>query len=121
MSVKLFSYSPANHPTGEPMSADYPAPEMSDVQLVDLLRAVADPIRLQIVRVLADGEPHSKSGAEWGFEVQKSTLSHHFKALREAGVTLTIVNGRTHAIQLRRRELDERFPGLVDALIATPR
>ncbi|MFF1574487.1 ArsR/SmtB family transcription factor [Leifsonia sp. NPDC058292] len=102
------------------MSAEYPAPEMSEVQLVDLLRAVADPIRLQIVRVLADGGPHPKSGAEWGFDVQKSTLSHHFKALREAGVTLTIVNGRTHAIQLRRAELDARFPGLVDALIAQP-
>jgi DNA-binding transcriptional ArsR family regulator len=100
------------------MSADYPAPDMSDVQLVDLLRAIADPIRLQIVRILADGEPHSKSNSEWGFDVQKSTMSHHFKALREAGVTLTIVNGRTHAIQLRKRELDERFPGLVDALIA---
>jgi DNA-binding transcriptional ArsR family regulator len=97
----------------------YPAPEMTQVQLVDVLRAVADPIRLQIVRLLADGEPHSKSGPEWEFDVQKSTLSHHFKALREAGVTLTIVSGRTHAIQLRKRELDERFPGLIDALLAS--
>ena len=39
-------------------------------------------------------------------------------ALREAGVTLTIVDGRTHAIQLRRAELDKRFPGLVDALVS---
>ncbi|MFD1714458.1 ArsR/SmtB family transcription factor [Amnibacterium flavum] len=101
------------------MSLDYPAPDITDVQLVDVLGALADPIRLQIVRVLADGEPHSKSAPDWGFDVHKSTLSHHFKALREAGVTLTIVNGRTHAIQLRRAELDERFPGLVDALVAS--
>ncbi|WP_460633668.1 ArsR/SmtB family transcription factor [Leifsonia lichenia] len=100
------------------MSADYPAPAIETVQLVDVLRAVADPIRLQIVRVLSDGEPHAKSATEWGFDVQKSTLSHHFKALREAGVTLTIVDGRTHAIQLRRAELDQRFPGLVDALVS---
>jgi DNA-binding transcriptional ArsR family regulator len=100
------------------MSADYPAPDIADVELVDVLRAVADPIRLQIIRVLADGHPHPKSAADWGFDVHKSTLSHHFKALREAGVTLTTVEGRTHAIQLRRRELDERFPGLIDALIA---
>jgi DNA-binding transcriptional ArsR family regulator len=100
------------------VSADYPVPDIADVDLVDLLRAVADPIRLQIIRVLADGEPHAKSAEGWGFDVHKSTLSHHFKALREAGVTLTIVDGRTHSIQLRRRELDERFPGLVDALIA---
>ena len=101
------------------MSAEYPAPDMAGVQLVDVLRAVADPVRLQIIRVLADGEPHAKSAEGWGFELHKSTLSHHFKALREAGLTLTIVDGRTHAIQLRRRELDARFPGLIDALLAS--
>ncbi|MFB2598221.1 ArsR/SmtB family transcription factor [Herbiconiux sp. P17] len=98
------------------MTNDYPVPDMADVELVDVLRAVADPIRLRIVTVLCDGEPHSKSAPEWGFEVQKSTLAHHFKALRESGITRTIVDGRSHAIQLRRAELDARFPGLVDAL-----
>ena len=97
----------------------YPVPEMADVQLVGVLTAVADPIRLQIVRDLADGQPHAKSEEAWAaFGVQKSTLSHHFKALREAGLTRTIVSGRTHAIQLRRDELDVRFPGLVEALVA---
>ncbi|WP_382306488.1 ArsR/SmtB family transcription factor [Herbiconiux sp. UC225_62] len=98
------------------MTNDYPVPDMADVHLVDVLRAVADPIRLRIVTVLGDGEPHSKSAPDWGFDVQKSTLAHHFKALREAGITRTIVDGRSHAIQLRRAELDARFPGLVDAL-----
>jgi DNA-binding transcriptional ArsR family regulator len=98
------------------MSSDYPVPDMEDVQLVDVLRALADPIRLSIVRVLADGEPHSKSAPEWGFDVQKSTLAHHFKTLRESGVTRTIVDGRSHWIELRRAELDARFPGLLDAL-----
>ena len=102
------------------MTDPYPAPDMDDVELVDVLRALADPIRLQMVRVLADGVPHPKSADDWGFDVQKSTLSHHFKALREAGVTRTIVSGRTHAIQLRRAELDARFPGLVDALLRGP-
>ena len=96
---------------------DYPSPDIQDVQLVDVLRAVGDPIRLQIVRVLADGEPHPKTLTEWGVEVQKSTMAHHFKTLREAGVTRTIVSGRTHEIQLRRDELDERFPGLIEALL----
>lgn len=100
------------------MSAEFPVPDMADVELLDVLRAVADPIRLQMVRVLADGRPHCKTPEEWGFDVHKSTMSHHFKTLREAGVTITIVDGRTHAIQMRRRELDERFPGLIDALVA---
>lgn len=97
----------------------YPVPDLADVTLVGVLAAVADPIRLQIVRDLADGLPHAKSAEAWSaFGVQKSTLSHHFRALREAGLTRTLVTGRTHAIQLRRDELDRRFPGLVAALVA---
>jgi DNA-binding transcriptional ArsR family regulator len=99
------------------MSAKYPAPEMADVQLVDVLHALADPTRLEIVRILADGLRHPKSAREWDFDMQKSALAYHFKALREAGITLTIVSGREHEIQLRRGELDDRFPGLLDALI----
>lgn len=95
----------------------FPAPDIADVELVDVLRAVADPARLAIIRVLADGEPHSKGYDVWGLDIQKSTLSHHFKTLREAGVTRTIVSGRTHAIQLRRAELDQRFPGLIEAIL----
>lgn len=100
------------------MSTDYPVPDMADVDLVGVLRAVADPIRLRIVQVLADGAEHPKGTDLWGFDVQKSTMAHHFKTLREAGLTRTLVDGRTHAIQLRRAELDARFPGLVEALVA---
>jgi len=95
----------------------YPSPDMADVQLVTVLSALADPIRLDIVRALADGQPHPKTADVWHFDVQKSTLSHHFRILREAGLTRTIVEGRSHAIQLRRAELDERFPGLVASLL----
>ena len=100
------------------MSAEYPSPDMEDVELVGVLHALADPTRLQIVRILADGRQHPKTAAEWGIDLQKSALAYHFKALREAGVTNTIVTGRTHAIQLRRRELDAKFPGLIAALLA---
>jgi DNA-binding transcriptional ArsR family regulator len=92
---------------------------METVQLVDVLRALADPTRLQIVRILADGRPHPKGAWEWDIDAQKSALAYHFKELREAGITNTIVNGRSHEIQLRRQELDERFPGLITALIAS--
>jgi len=91
---------------------------MESVELVDVLRALSDPTRLQIVRVLGDGKPHSKNIAEWGLDVQKSALAYHFKELREAGVTNTLVHGRMHEIQLRREELDAKFPGLIQALIA---
>ncbi len=99
------------------MTTDYPSPAMDTVQLVDVLRALADPVRLQIVRILADGDPHPKTAGEWDVDMQKSALAYHFKALREAGITNTIVTGRTHEIQLRRAELDARFPGLIEALL----
>ena len=95
----------------------FPAPPMEDVELVDVLRALSDPTRLRIVQVIADGSPHPKTAADWGFDMQKSTLAHHFKTLREAGVTRTIVDGRSHWIELRRAELDAKFPGLIDALV----
>ena len=100
------------------MSNEYPAPPIDEVELVDVLRALADPTRLQIVRILADGKAHPKTAAEWGVDLQKSAMAYHFKLLRESGVTYTLVHGRTHEIQLRREELDARFPGLLDALIA---
>lgn len=95
----------------------YPVPAMADVELVTVLSALADPVRLGIVRTLADGLPHPKTAEEWHVEVQKSTLSHHFRTLREAGLTRTLIDGRNHAIQLRRAELDERFPGLIASVV----
>jgi DNA-binding transcriptional ArsR family regulator len=95
---------------------DYPTPDVSELDLVQILRALGDPIRLAVVTVLADGEPHRKGPAVWGTGVTKSTMSHHFKVLREAGLTRTLVEGRTQWCQLRRADLDERFPGLIEAL-----
>jgi DNA-binding transcriptional ArsR family regulator len=91
-------------------------PDMSGIEMVDVLRAVADPIRLRIVQTLADGRSHGKCGEHWNFGVHKSTMTHHFRILRQAGLTRTTVTGRTHTIELRRAELDARFPGLVGAL-----
>lgn len=95
-------------------------PDLGEASLVDVLRAVADPIRLRIVQTLADGLPHGKCGTHWDFGVHKSTMTHHFRILREAGLTRTVVTGRTHTIELRRAELEARFPGLLDALTYSP-
>jgi DNA-binding transcriptional ArsR family regulator len=112
MLVKLFFGESMSEDAGAADPSDpvaYPVPDMADVQLVDVLRALADPIRLEVVR--------PKTVQLWDFDVQKSTLSHHFKTLREAGLTRTIVNGRQHDILLRRAELDERFPGLIASVL----
>jgi hypothetical protein len=48
--------------------AVYPSPDMTDVEIVDLLRALADPTRLEIVKRLADGEPQPKGQSDWDFD-----------------------------------------------------
>jgi DNA-binding transcriptional ArsR family regulator len=99
------------------MSAkDYPMPPTGDIRLAEVLRALSDPGRVHMLVVLADGELHPCSIDEFELDIQKSTLSHHFKTLREAGITETIVDGRNRGVRLRRADLEERFPGLIASL-----
>jgi DNA-binding transcriptional ArsR family regulator len=83
--------------------------------LPGVLHALSDPVRLEIVRYLAtvDETPCSTLTAA----VSKSTMSHHFKVLREAGVTYTRADGTKRLITLRREELEQRFPGLLDSVL----
>src|SRR5919199_1602062 len=94
-------------------------PRIDEVSLPDVLHALSDPVRLQIVRELADREEQSCSSVE--ASVSKSTLSHHFKVLREAGVTHTRVNGTHRLVSLRREELEDRFPGLLRSMLDASR
>ncbi len=48
----------------------------------------------------------------------KSTFSHHLKTLREAGLIRNEPAGRQRTVTLRRDEVDDRFPGLLDAVLA---
>jgi DNA-binding transcriptional ArsR family regulator len=86
--------------------------------LPDVLYALSDPLRLRIVRQLAD-EGDAACGA---FEVRmpKSSLSHHFKVLRDAGVIATYSEGVRRINSLRREELDAAFPGLMEAVLTAP-
>ena len=91
-------------------------PDVGQVVLAEVLDALADPIRLQIVRELAlVGE--SPCGA-LAVPVSESTRSHHLRTLREAGVTRTRVVGTQRLVSLRQDDLGARFPGLLDVVIA---
>jgi DNA-binding transcriptional ArsR family regulator len=92
-----------------------PMPSVDELRLPELVKAIADQNRLRIVMSLADGEFHTTETLP-GLDVQKSTVSHHLRTLREAGFTETQFTGRTCAIRLRVADLDARFPGFVDAL-----
>jgi len=86
-------------------------PDLAEVPLTSVLAALADPLRLGIVRLLADGA--ERQCGELDTPVSKSTLSHHMKVLRMAGVIRARSEGTRCYAHLRREELDERFPGLL--------
>jgi DNA-binding transcriptional ArsR family regulator len=54
----------------------------------------------------------------FGLPITKSTATHHFRVLREAGVIEQFADGTARLSSLRRADLDERFPGLLDAILA---
>lgn len=91
-------------------------PNIENVQLPDVLHALADPIRLGLVQLLSDGE--ERAWSQLDAPIAPSTLSHHLKVLRAAGITRTRMEGTRCFVHLRNDELNERFPGLLDATIA---
>jgi len=100
------------------MTAVLEQPAIQEVELSDVLHALSDPTRLEIVRGLAaDGERQCGS---FDLGLTKATRSHHFKVLREAGLTNTRLAGTARYVTLRRDELDAKFPGLVEAVLQSP-
>lgn len=99
--------------------SDRPRPDRSEIRIEALLQALADPVRLDIVRQLADREEVSCGGFD--VPVSKSTLTHHLRTLREAGVVAVRQQGTTRYSSLRRKDLDELFPGLLGSVLAARR
>ncbi|WP_399894386.1 ArsR/SmtB family transcription factor [Streptomyces sp. BBFR51] len=95
---------------------DHSSPALAEITLPRLLGALSDPTRLGIVRVLSDGT--ERGWGELRAPIAKSTLSHHLKVLREAGITETRQEGTRCYVTLRRGTLDARFPGLLPALLS---
>lgn len=92
-----------------------PPPAVLD--LFAVLSCLADPVRLSIVTQLAATD--DIQCGTFDVPVTKSTLTHHFRVLRESGVIGTRREGTRALNHLRRAELDEAFPGLLDSVLAT--
>jgi DNA-binding transcriptional ArsR family regulator len=91
-------------------------PAVEELELGAVLHALSDPVRLQIVDKLAHSDGDHTCGS-FGLPVTKSTCTHHFKVLREAGVIHQRPQGTTRLNRLRRADLDLRFPGLLDTIL----
>ena len=91
-------------------------PARSELELAAVLHALSDPMRLRIVAALAATDEQPSFGA-FDLPVTKSTCTHHFKVLREAGVISQRQHGTARLNSLRREDLDARFPGLLDSVL----
>lgn len=90
-------------------------PSQDELELLRVLHALSDPVRLEIVRAL-DGASELACSC-LGASVSKSTLSHHLKVLREAGLTRTRARGTQRLVSLRADDLDACFPGLLGCVL----
>ena len=92
-------------------------PSVDEVSLQQLLEALVDPVRRSVVRQLASaGE--DKSCGTFDLPVSRSTSTHHFNVLREAGLLRQYYVGTTKMNSLRRDEIEQRFPGVLGSLLA---
>lgn len=91
-------------------------PSRGELELGAVLHALSDPVRLQIVAELALSEGEYTCGS-FALPVTKSTCTHHFKVLREAGVIKQRPQGTTRLNRLRRDDLEARFPGLLQTIL----
>jgi DNA-binding transcriptional ArsR family regulator len=95
-------------------------PAAGNIQLPRVLAALADPHRLAAVRFVA------RHGESWcmqviqeaGLPMTKPTFSHHLRILREAGIITKRIQGTKGYMSLRKADLDSRFPGLIDSILA---
>ncbi|MGI5205103.1 ArsR/SmtB family transcription factor [Spirillospora sp. CA-108201] len=97
-----------------------PHPDVRTIPLQQVLEALVDPVRRSIVTRLREAAGDIRCGA-FDLPVSNSTATHHFRVLREAGLIRQYYVGTSRMNALRRDELDEAFPGLLDAITAADR
>jgi DNA-binding transcriptional ArsR family regulator len=99
---------------------DVTEPSAADFELPRVLAALADRHRLVTVQLIArNGESWcSRVMQDARLEMSKSTFSHHLRILREAGIVTKRIQGTKSYMCLRKDDLDSRFPGLIDSILA---
>jgi DNA-binding transcriptional ArsR family regulator len=96
-----------------------PHPSTDQIDLATVLSVLGDTTRLSIVGYLARNEGIEVNCSKFLDYGSKTNISYHLAKLREAGVTCTELRGTNRFISLRRADLDRRFPGLLDSIIAS--
>jgi DNA-binding transcriptional ArsR family regulator len=92
-------------------------PTRSEIELGAVLHALSDPVRLRIVATLAAAGESEQPCGSFNLPVTKSTCTHHFKVLRQAGIIYQRQEGTARLNRLRRDDLEARFPGLLGTIL----
>ncbi|GAA4983544.1 DNA-binding transcriptional ArsR family regulator [Nonomuraea thailandensis] len=93
-------------------------PDRDQIRIEDVLSALGNAVRLAAVRLLdAGGEHNCTSVLNTLGITAKSTMTHHWRVLRDSGVIWQQPSGRENLLVLRRDDLDARYPGLLDAIL----
>jgi DNA-binding transcriptional ArsR family regulator len=90
-------------------------PTREQLSLSEVMHALSDPARIEVVVYLA--EAGEQPCNQCCIDMPKSSLSHHFKVLREAGILATRIDGTKHINSIRTADLNARFPGLLAAIL----
>jgi DNA-binding transcriptional ArsR family regulator len=98
---------------------EIPHPTRDELDLAAVLHALSDPVRLQIVAGLAEDE--ERTCGSFDVAVSKSTCTHHFRVLRDAGLIRQRQEGTARLNSLRRDDLEARFPGLLETVLQAAR
>jgi DNA-binding transcriptional ArsR family regulator len=98
---------------------EIPHPARGELDLAAVLHALSDPVRLRIVAGLAEGD--ERTCGSFDVAVSKSTCTHHFRVLREAGLIRQRQQGTARLNSLRQDDLEARFPGLLGTILQAAR
>ncbi|MFF1902630.1 ArsR/SmtB family transcription factor [Kitasatospora sp. NPDC058218] len=97
----------------------YRHPARDQIRIESVLTALGNPVRLAAVRVLDAGGAHNCGSVLTTIGVTaKSTMTHHWRVLRDSGIIHQQPSGRENLLRLRRDDLDARYPGLLDTVLA---
>ncbi|MEU0389553.1 ArsR/SmtB family transcription factor [Streptomyces chartreusis] len=102
-------------------SSELPHPRAEDLEVGPVLLALADENRRRVVAELAARPNEERLCASFELPVSKSSRTHHWRVLREAGLVYQRDAGNRLYMRLRKEDLDRRFPGLIQAVIAADR
>lgn len=97
-----------------------PEPARDELRLEVVMAALSEPLRMTIAReLLLRSDAYDHPCGWFGFDRPKSSLTHHFRVLREAGVIHQRQYGLERRSRLRTDDLNRRFPGLLDLVAQT--